>query len=93
MKKKRILAMAMSTIIVATMIAGCGTTGSKDEVDGKVSITIGNWPNPEANPESYEIIEESKKMYMEKYPDVDFKTDEFERHTFQADKGEMCTIR
>ena len=73
MKNKKIIAMAMSVILAVGMAAGCSEKGG----DGKVAVTIGNWPNPEANPEYYEVREKSKQTFMEKYPDVDFKTDEF----------------
>ena len=77
MKNRKIIAMAMTLILAVTMTAGCSEKGGEEKTDGKVSVTIGNWPNPEANPEYYEVREKSKQTFMEKHPDVDFKTDEF----------------
>ena len=71
----------MAALLTISMTAGCGKSGDGEGDSGKVSITVGNWPNPEANPTSYEIIEKTKKTFMEKYPDVDFKTDEFSYDT------------
>jgi len=76
MKSRKIITLAMSAVLALSMTAGCGKTGGYT-ADGKVSITVGNWPNPEANPTSFEIIEKAKQTFLEKYPDVDFKTDEF----------------
>jgi len=76
MKNRKIIALAMTLVLAVSAAAGCSQNGGESS-DGKVSVTIGNWPNPEANPEYYEVRENSKKMFLEKYPDVDFNTDEF----------------
>lgn len=81
MRNKKIIALAMAALLAVSMTAGCGKTKEDNNDNGKVSITVGNWPNPEANPTSYEIIEKTKKTFLEKYPDVDFKTDEFSYDT------------
>ena len=67
MTNKKIIALAMAALLAVSMTAGCGKTGGENADSGKVSITVGNWPNPEANPTSYEIIEKTKKTFMEKY--------------------------
>ncbi len=92
MKCKKLIGFALAAALVVTSFTGCAKSGEKDAggakptntasegsttsgEDEKVTITIGGWPTPEN--EQYEYFENLKKTYTEKYPNVEFNTDEY----------------
>lgn len=76
--KKKLLLMALAVTMMATALVGCG--GDKEQTstgtEGKVQITIGEWPN-ENTPETLELWEKHKTEFDEKYPDVEIIRDEW----------------
>lgn len=74
MKKfKRIIALGLAVTLSCSLFAGCG---KKDEAkDGKVTITVGDWPTKEEP--NYEIYQEMKEKFEKKYPNIKIKTDEW----------------
>ena len=65
---------AMSVVLAIVLCIGCfsGCTSKKQPVSGneKVTIKIGNWANKETQPEQYKRLEETKKRFEEKYPNI-----------------------
>ena len=66
---KKILKSAGMVFLICAVLAGCAQSGSVQSGDGKVNISISNWPtsNDKANLELYEGY--MKKM-NEKHPDI-----------------------
>lgn len=95
MRGKKFLAMSMAAILALGALAGCGP---KEETtsDGNVEIVIGLWPNPEANPESYETSMKNAEEFMQLYPNVTVKGDEYNYYpdTFaaKAEGGTLPTV-
>ena len=78
MKTKRIIASVMALSLILSLTVGCNKSADKASEDGKVTITIGNWANPESNPKDYERSEKRRAVFMEKNSDINVETDEFQ---------------
>ena len=96
MKYTKVIALSLIAILLLACIAGCGTNkGGESQADGKVTITIGNWPD-DTKPEELEIAEKRLKAFNEKYPDVIVKRDtsDYDVKTFiaKAGSGQLPTI-
>ncbi len=90
MRGQKLIAMLLGCSMLMS-VGGCGKKETTS--DGKVTITIGNWPNAEANPKMYENAQESLKRFNEAYPDINVITDEYayDTQTFAA-KAEGGTL-
>ena len=93
---KRIIAMTLAAAVAFGAVSGCGekkqTAITKD---GKVFLSVGNWPDSEANPEGYKSMMERKAAFEEKYPDIEISPDtyEYDVQTFAAKaEGETLPI-
>ncbi|MBO5059468.1 MAG: extracellular solute-binding protein [Clostridia bacterium] len=77
---KKTGAVALSAIMACAALAGCG---GKD--NGKLSVAIGNWPDP-ANEASYAAAQENETNFEKLYPDVDIVPDSysFDSKTFNV---------
>ena len=101
-KKLKLIALCLCMVMVASMFAACGgnnnggTTATTDDGDEIVEITVGCWPVKESNPTEYEIFENNKKAFEEKYPNIKINEDEwaFTSDTFLplAAAGTLPTI-
>lgn len=66
---KKLLGTLLVITILASLFAGC--TQSKDASDdGKVVISVGNFVDPDTNPETYKIQMEQVKGFEELHPDI-----------------------
>ncbi len=68
---RRILAVGLVTVLSVGVLSGCGNTAK----NGKVTITIGAWPAPEAA--NYEMMEAQRAEFMKMYPDIMVETDTY----------------
>ena len=94
MKAKRILAMTLAGILATGGLTGCGEEKNAAVTkDGKVRLVVGNWPDSEANPSSYELRMDQKARFEEKNPDVEIVPDTYayDVKTFAA-KAEGDTL-
>ncbi|MBE7045387.1 MAG: extracellular solute-binding protein [Ruminococcaceae bacterium] len=93
---KKILAMLLAVALSAGMLAGCGGTKETGKTaDGKIFLSIGNWPDPDSNPDSYKTEMEKKEAFEAKYPDIHVEPDywAYDVQTFAAKaEGETLPI-
>lgn len=95
MKTKRIVSLALAALLAASGLSGCGSKNTAVTKDGKVRLTVGNWPDKEASPQSYENYMEQKAKFEEKYPDIEVVPDNwaYDVQTFAAKaEGETLPI-
>ncbi len=84
-KGKRLIAVVSAALMMATM-AGCGNqTNNGRGADGKVSVSIGNWPT-ETDTVALNLKKEQKAEFEEQNPDINIIPDtyKFEVQTFTA---------
>lgn len=75
MKFQKTMAFGLAAVMFAAGLAGCKKQGNV-ETDGKVNISIGNWPD-ETDPKGQEMLENYRKQMMEKYPDINVIADTY----------------
>lgn len=95
MKMKRIMSAAVAAIMSMSMLAGCGGTEQGRTEDGKIRLTVGNWPDESTNPKSYADKMKKKAAFEEKYPDIVIEPDywDYDVQTFAAKaEGETLPI-
>ena len=66
-KAKRILSLAVAGITVLSL-AGCKS--EKQTADGKIQITVSQWPSKDGDPIKYESRMKLKEDFEKKYPDI-----------------------
>lgn len=71
---KKIIALILVCIFTLSFTA-CNDGKTETKNDGKVTITIGAWPNKDKNPTGYERKEAQRLAFMEKYPNINVETD------------------
>lgn len=91
---KKIISIMLTAVMAIGMLSGCGekkNAGLTD--DGKILLTVGNWPDSEANPTGYDTYMERKEAFEEKYPDIHVEPDywKYDTQTFVA-KAEGETL-
>lgn len=88
-----ILSITMAVTAVATLSSCAGEKNSATTADGKVILTVGNWPDSETNPKGYETYMNRKEAFEEKYPDIQVEPDywTYDTQTFVA-KAEGGTL-
>lgn len=95
MKGKKVLSMTLAAILAMGALAGCGEKQNTAD-DGTVEIVVGQWPNKEANPESYETAVKDAAEFMELYPNIKVTGDEYNYYpdTFaaKAEGGTLPTV-
>jgi len=68
-KSKKLLGVLLSVALLVTMVAGCSS--DKDaSTDGKVVISVGNFSDPDTNPETYKIQMEQVKDFERLHPNI-----------------------
>lgn len=90
---KKILLCLISGVMMTSILAGCGTE-KKVENDGKVKISVGQWP--EKGTDDYELKVEQVKRFNEKYPDIEVVGDTYyynvDTFTAKATAGTLPTL-
>ena len=76
-KVKKIVSLVLSMTIISVIAAGCKTEKKSLGEDGKVHITVSNFPT-NANPEAQESMQKLYDEFMEKNPDVVIEGDQYE---------------
>ena len=71
MKKMRMLSLVLIAILMVGSLAGC--TGGSESADGKVTISVGNWPAKEGA--ALDAKEAQKAAFEQKYPNITIKPD------------------
>ena len=96
MKLKKVLALALAASMSVAVLSSCGGKENVTTEDGKVVITVGNWPDEETNPKGYETRMQMKADFEAKYPDIEIKTDNwsYDMKTFaaKAEGGTLPTV-
>lgn len=91
---KKIISIVLASLMIVGVLSGCG--GKKNSAvteDGKILLTVGNWPNQETNPVGYETYMKRKEAFEKKYPDIHVEPDywAYDTQTFVA-KAEGGTL-
>lgn len=96
MKLKKVLSLLLAVSMGAAMLSACGGNKTATTEDGKVVITVGNWPDEESNPKQYATRMQMKADFEAKYPDILIKTDSwaYDVKTFaaKAEGGTLPTV-
>ena len=97
MKAKRLLSAALAGVLCISMLASCGGNQKKATTeDGKTLISVGLWPDKEAEPKSYERMEKLRADFMAKYPDIHIEPDgwkfDVQSFTAKAEGGTLPTL-
>jgi len=91
---KRLCVMSCCVVLLASA-TGCNKSVGTG-MDEKVSISVGNWPNAEANPKGYVEYQEKIKRFNEEYPNIEIIPDEwvYDVKTFlaKAEGGTLPTV-
>ena len=74
MKMKKVISLVLACGMMCGAFTGCGKQPSSS--DGKVTISVGNWPNEDSN--YYEVWAERVKKFNEIYPDIEIIGDEYQ---------------
>mgnify|MGYP004563149833 CR=1 FL=1 len=64
-KKIKMIALALCSVMTVSLFAGCGPTSKTGESEN-IEIKIGYWPNKDTDPQKYEIY----MGYVEKYAKI-----------------------
>ena len=93
---KKILSITLAAVMAVGGLTGCGSEKNASVTkDGRIRLTVGNWPDKEANPQAYEARMEEKTRFEEKYPDIEVVPDNwaYDIQTFAAKaEGETLPI-
>lgn len=96
MKLKKVLALALAASMSVAVLSSCGGKENATTENGKVVITVGNWPDEETNPKGYETRMQMKADFEAKYPDIEIKPDSwaYDMKTFaaKAEGGTLPTV-
>lgn len=93
MKTRKILSLLLAVSVSAGLLASCGGNDTQTNADGKVVLTVGNWPDEEANAKLYASRMQIKADFEAKYPDIVIEPDNwsYDVKTFAA-KAEGGTL-
>lgn len=90
----RILSIILVTVLMGSMLVGCGTKKSDKDEQGRTIISVGDWPTYEGV--DLDTINARKERFEADNPDVVVKADPwiFERKTFYAKAagGQLPTL-
>ncbi len=73
---KRALCLGLAGVLSFGVLAGCG--GKKNADNGKVKISVGNWPDEKADPTRYKVYEGYLKKMNAKYPNIEIVPDTYQ---------------
>ena len=80
MKLKRVLASFLAVTALVISFAGCGQQGQQKASNGKVTISISNWPASESK-ELYERYQTRLENFTAKFPNIEVKPDTYAYNT------------
>ncbi len=98
MKTKKIISLLLACALCTVSFSGCKKHDQKKAKtsDGKTLISVGLWPDKEAEPKSYERMEKQRQDFMEKYPDIYIEEDgwkfDIQSFTAKAEGGTLPTL-
>jgi len=72
MKVKKLLSLCMAVMLAGTLFCGCGGNN-----DGRVKITVGEWPDKNSDPKSYESFMSRKAEFEMENPDIEIVPDTY----------------
>ncbi len=94
MKFRKLVATTLCFGIIASCVAGCNE--KKNLTEEKITISVGNWPNEEANPKLYEERMATLERFKAAYPNIEIIPDEwsYDTKTFiaKAEGGTLPTL-
>ena len=81
---KRVISLSIAFVLMASLLAGCGTTTNDKNEQGQTVITVGDWPDKEGS--ALDNMNARKERFEASNPDVAIEPDfwKFERKTFYA---------
>lgn len=77
MKKGKILSIVLAALMAVGTLSGCG---QKKSDDGKVSLSVGNWPD-ESKPSEVKNMKEKQEEFMKENPDINIIPDTYQYDT------------
>ena len=96
MKVKKVLSLILAASMCATFLSACGSKDAATTEDGKVVITVGNWPDEETNAKLYATRMQLKADFEAQNPDIIIKPDSwsYDVKTFaaKAEGGTLPTV-
>ena len=91
---KKLVAMVMAVLLLASMLVGCGAGGNDKNENGQTIVRVGNWPTKEGI--DMDNILELKSRFEASNPDAVIEPDTwvFDRKTFYAKAagGQLPTV-
>lgn len=80
-KFQKSTAIGLCAVLLAAGLSGCNkSTEQTGEQEGKINISIGNWPD-ETQPEAQAVREDQLEQMKEKYPDINVIPDTYKYDT------------
>lgn len=96
MKSAKIISMILALSMGTALFSSCGTKKASTDEEGKIVITVGNWPDEETNSKLYESRMKLKEEFEAQNPDVIIKPDtwSYDVKTFaaKAEGGTLPTV-
>lgn len=73
MKAKRIVSLLLAAVLSASVLGGCGgnKTDNGKTKDGKIQLTVDNWPSEDGDPKAYANAMRKKAEFEKIYPDIE----------------------
>lgn len=91
-KMKKSILLALTAALLLSAASGCG---NKKEVDGKVNLSVGLWPD-ETQPEALESRNKTKDKFMAENPDINIIPDTYafdtKTFTMKASAGQLPNL-
>lgn len=96
MRFKKLVSLLLAVSVGSVVLSACGSKDAATSADGKVVITVGNWPDEESNAKLYATRMQLKSDFEAKNPDIMIKTDgwSYDVSTFaaKAEGGTLPTV-
>ena len=99
MKLKKVLSVFLAGTTSISVLSGCSGSGQNNKAkteNGKTVVSVGLWPDKEADPKNYERMEGMRKDFMDKYPDIYIEPDNWkfdvQSFTAKAEGGTLPTL-
>ena len=93
---KKLVSLLLAVSVGSVALSACGSKDTAKSDDGKVVITVGNWPDEETNAKLYATRMQLKDDFEAQNPDITIKTDgwAYDVSTFaaKAEGGTLPTV-
>lgn len=76
MNLQKVVALGLSAVLMAGAAAGCAKGKQTSNVDGKINVSVGNWPD-ETKAEELKSMEALREQMMTEHPDVNIIPDTY----------------